>query len=159
MIRAVSIILGAALLFAAAGDLRRILALDGHRTEYSDACDYYQTRSGQVQRDGPGEFTAFLATACIAAERSMESGTPEQRIRAELFLSRIALLRQTIDRMNADRDARAMALLDEGSPYTAVMLYRVTPSGEFLIAHRMGLMIAFDAWLDSGADFSLASYP
>jgi hypothetical protein len=40
-----------------------------------------------------------------------------------------------------------------------LLLSRVTPSGEFLIAHRMGLMIAFDAWLDSGVEFSLASYP
>ena len=31
--------------------------------------------------------------------------------------------------------------------------------GEYLIARRMGLMEAVDAWVDTGAEFSLASYP
>jgi hypothetical protein len=63
------------------------------------------------------------------------------------------LLRETIGRMNAERAAsRANASGGAG----VFMRFPVTLSGEFLIAHRMGLMIAFDAWLDTGVDFSLA---
>ena len=46
---------------------------------------------------------------------------------------------------------------DAWCPHGAAMPSPVTPSGEFLIAHRMGLMTAYQAWLDSGVDFSLAS--
>ena len=100
------------------------------------------------------------AGTCGAAEVSLDSGTPKQRARAALLLSRIALLRKTVAMMNAERAARTVmratgtGAVEAGLPAQ----FRVTASGEFLIAHRMGLMIAYDAWLDSGVDFSLASY-
>jgi hypothetical protein len=152
------------LMLGATGDLRRIFVRDADRVEFSEACEYYQARAGSVRRAGPGEFAAFLADACIAAEVSLDTGTPEQRGMAAMFLSRIALLRETIGQMNAERDMRAIARANAARANAngrsgVILLSRVTPSGEFLIAHRMGLMIAFDAWLDSGADFSLASYP
>lgn len=79
----------------------------------------------------------------------------EERAAAGLLLSQIILLRRTVDEMNAARD-----LPVAGKTGVARMraLNRVTPSGEFLSAHRMGFMHAVDAWLDIGADFSLAFY-
>jgi hypothetical protein len=148
-----------ALVLGAAGDLRQFFVRDVERANFSEACKYYHARSGSVRRPGPGEFVAFLADACTAAEASLDAGTPKQQGRAALFLSRIALLRQTVKEMNAERDLRAVEMGNATGRNPALFVTRITPSGEFLIAHRMGLMIAFDAWLDSGAEFSLASYP
>jgi hypothetical protein len=55
--------------------------------------------------------------------------------------------------MNADR-ATASAGRNRAGQYVPV-----SPSGEFLIAHRLGVLVAFDAWLDTGVQFSVASYP
>jgi hypothetical protein len=80
---------------------------------------------------------------------------PAEQATAALLLSRIVLLRGTIGEMSAARD---LAVAGKTGVERMRALSRVTPSGEFLIAHRMGLMRALDAWLDTGADFSLASY-
>ena len=150
------IVVAIGLVLGAAGDLRQIFIRDSERMIFSEACTDYENRAGPARRGRPGEFVAFLADACAAAEISLETGTPMQQGRAALLLSRIVMLRDTVEQMNADRAARATARVNGAG---VNMLFRVTPSGEFLIAHRMGLMIAFDAWLDSGAEFSLASYP
>ncbi len=131
-----------------AGERRQIVIGDAERAEFSQTCEYYQTRSGQDQaeparRSATGEFVVFLAGACAAAEVSLATGTGKQRGRAALLLLRIALLRETIGRMNADRWGRATAGGTEANG--ATLPSPVTPSGEFLIAHRMGLMIAYDA--------------
>ena len=151
MIRPMMIVVVAAMVLGATGDLRQIFAREVERATFTEACEYYHARAGSVRRSGPGEFVAFLADACTAAEVSLDVGTPEQQGRAVLFLSRIALLRETVGLMNAERWGRGTAA------GRAAMPSPVTPSGEFLIAHRMGLMIAYQAWLDSGVDFSLAS--
>ncbi len=144
-----------------AGERRQIVIGSAERAEFSQSCEYYQTRSGQTQA-GParpsatGEFVVFLSSICAAAEISLATGTNEQRGLAALLLLRIAQLRETIGQMNAERWARAAA--GGAGVYGIGIPSPVTPSGEFLIAHRMGLMIAYDAWLDSGVDFSLAFY-
>jgi hypothetical protein len=159
MIRPMMIFVAVAVVLGAIGDFRQIVAREAERTNFSEACQYYEARAGSIRRSGPGEFVGFLADVCMAAEVSLDIGTPEQQGRADLFLSRIALLRQTVKEMNAERDVRAVEIGKATGRNPAFFLTRITPSGEFLIAHRMGLMLAFDAWLDSGAEFSLASYP
>ncbi|MGR3717389.1 MAG: hypothetical protein ACU0B1_11665 [Thermohalobaculum sp.] len=147
-----------------AGERRQIVIGDAERAVFSQTCEYYQTRSGQAQagsarRSATGEFVVFLAGTCAAAQVSLATGTGKQRARAALLLLRIALLRETIGQMNADRWGRAAAGGNGATEANEASLPSpVTPSGEFLIAHRMGLMIAYDAWLDSGVDFSLAFY-
>jgi hypothetical protein len=157
-------------------DLRKTFVRDAERAVFEETCNYYIARSGPIRRGGPGgpgAFLNFLADACRAAQNSLDSRSPKEQARAALLLSRITLLHETIDRMNAERTIRAAAreaeLLNMRGPDGAelsentrkmmrsVMLTRVTPAGEFLIAHRMGLMIAFQAWLDSGGNFTLAS--
>jgi len=158
MIRPVVIIVAIAVAVGAVeviGERHQIVARDAERAVFSEACEHYRGRAGPARRGAAGDFVVFLASTCGAAEISLETGTRKQRARAALLLSRIALLRETVGLMNAERDARAAA---RSGGSGVISLSRVTPSGEFLIAHRMGLMIAYDAWLDSGVDSSLASY-
>jgi hypothetical protein len=121
---------------------------DRERMQFASACEFHRARSGPAGQDDQQnfmEFSAFLAKACAAALVSFDTGTATQRSHAALLLSRIVLLRDTIAAMNA---ARARTGGD-----------RVSATGEFLIAHRMGLLIIYDAWLDTGVEVSLASYP
>lgn len=154
MIRLVVTTLAGVLAFAAVADLRTAPVDEAERTAFAEACRYYDVRAQAVPADHSREFVAFLSDACTAAEVLLESGSPAQRARSALLLSRIALLRRTVSGMNAERAGRAAA-----NPYRVEGYVPVSPSGEFLIAHRLGVMLAFDAWLDTGVQFSIASYP
>lgn len=137
-----------ALACAAAADLREPPPGGGDRTTYAGACRHYEARALETRGTPSAEFAGFLAEACATAEVLLASGTPEQRRRSALLLDRIAKLRRTVHGMNASRAAGG-----------AGAYVPVSPSGEFLIAHRLGVLLAFDAWLDSGVEFSIASYP
>jgi hypothetical protein len=152
MIRPLAILLAILLVLGAPGGPRVPFAKNAEPALFQQTCDYYRARGGPVRTAGPQEFAAFLADACGAALISLENGTPIQRGHAELLLSRIVLLRKTVEQMNAERAAQERVVRASVRP-------RVTATGEFLIAHRMGVLIIFDAWLDTGAKFSLASYP
>ena len=145
-------VIGFALLTAATFT-RPPQAAVGITPDIADACRYWETRARPARATAPGEFVVFLAHACAAAKVSLDTGRAEQRRRAVRLLEHIAGLRKTVAAINADRLRRAAANPLSGPPVP------VSPAGEFLIAHRMGLLDAFEAWLDSGADFSLASYP
>lgn len=146
MIRQSIIVVLMALALGATGDLRNLFVRNSDRAQYAETCAYYEARAKGARKYRPGEFVAFLGDVCAAAQSSLDEGSPPQRARAAQLLTRLVKLRHTINQINDERS-------------TSTRLSRVTPAGEFLIAHRMGLMVAFDAWLDSGADFSLASYP
>ncbi|MHA1529325.1 MAG: hypothetical protein ACTSVG_09900 [Alphaproteobacteria bacterium] len=160
MIRPVVIVVALAVAVGAlevAGERRQSVARNAERAIYAQACEYYRSRAGiEPAQRAAGGFVVFLAGTCGAAEISLDSGTRKQRARSALLLSRIALLRETVGRMNAERAARAVARADVNGGAGPPTMVPVTPTGEFLIAHRMGLMIAIDAWLDTGVDFSLA---
>ncbi|MEM1275513.1 MAG: hypothetical protein AAGH74_03240 [Pseudomonadota bacterium] len=76
-----------------------------------------------------------------------------------MFLRRVLELRDTIIEMNMHRvygqtdNPFAKPKVREGD---AAEFTRVTDTGEFLIAHRMGVLVAYKAWLDSGTSFSIA---
>ena len=133
---------------AAVADMRGPPVAEADRGAFAGACSYYQERAVAEEGMPAGAFTAFLADACVRAEALLESGTPEQRARSALLLDRITELRRTIATMNMGRAA------GDARGYVPV-----SPSGEFLIAHRMGVFLAFDAWVDTGVPFSVASYP
>ena len=124
------------------------VAIDG-------ACVYYSRRAELVAKRRAVSFAGFLSTTCDDARISLYARDQAESEAAKLLLTRIAHLHQTVFEMNAARMA-AVADMTGGARMQA--LSRVTQSGEFLIAHRMGVMLALDAWLDSRADFSLASY-
>ncbi|HSF94013.1 MAG TPA: hypothetical protein VLA52_03235 [Thermohalobaculum sp.] len=119
------------------------------------ACEYYRLRSAPAPQDGSVSFVAFLAEACVAARRSIETGLDAEQTAARKLLATIAELHWTVVQMNSARDEAVAGLT---GVTRMLRLTRVTPTGEFLIAHRMGLLRDFDAWLDTGADFSLAWY-
>lgn len=145
MIRsALSLGLGA-LAFAALADLREPPVSEAERAAFAEACGHYEARAEALPAGRSGEFAGFLAEACGVAETLLETGAPEQRWRSALLLWRVTELRRTVAEMNADR-ARQGAL-------------PVGPSGEFLIAHRLGVLLAFDAWVETGARIPVASYP
>lgn len=155
MIRPLVSIVAGVLAFAAVADLREAPVDEAERAAFADACRYYEKRAQAVSAERRGEFVVFLADACTAAERLLETGAREQRMHSALLLSRIALLRSTVASMNAGRARTAADMpLVAGAGYLPV-----SPSGEFLIAHRLGVLLAFDAWLDTGVQFSIASYP
>ena len=157
---AIAVVAGVVGVVEAVGERYQTVARAAERAAFSETCEHYRARvrAGPARRAMTGDFVVFLAGTCGAAEVSLETGTRNQKARAALLLSRIVLLRETVGRMNAERAARAAARANPSGGAGLPTLYRVTPSGEFLIAHRMGLMIAYDAWLDTGVDFSLASY-
>ncbi len=137
-----------ALVLGAAVDFRQRLLLDPDQARFFETCAYYNARAQIArQRHGNGqrsEFIGFLDQVCEAAQASYLDGQPMQQARARQLLTRIEALRHTVNKLNRDR---------RGQRDRA----RVTPWAEFLIAHRMGLMNAYDAWLDTGVEFSLAS--
>lgn len=158
------------LILAMTADLRPGFAIDSERVEFTEACNYYEMRAKSARASRPGEFVVLLADACRKARVSLDSGTRRQRSRSAHLLSQIALLRHTIDQMNADRAISAITLGPTGLSTSVAsgtangvgrsrisMVNPVSPTGEFLIAHRMGLMLAYEAWLDSGVSFSLGS--
>ena len=154
MIRPSVILVAIAVAAGAAAGLHQTGVGETERAMFSETCDYYRVRAASVRQTAAGGFAVFLSGTCAAAEMTLDTGTRMQRGRSALLLSRIVLLRETVGLMNADRWARTP--LSTGGT-GAVMPSPVTPSGEFLIGHRMGLMTAYEAWLDSGVDFSLAS--
>jgi hypothetical protein len=119
------------------------------------ACHYYKLRSSPEPRPEPVNFATFLYETCNAANRSLERGLSVEHEAAGRLLDRIAELHWTVGQMNAARDEAVAGLT---GVTRMLRLTRVTPTGEFLIAHRMGLFQDFETWLDTGADFSLAWY-
>ena len=155
MLRSISLFILGVLAWGAASDLRLMPASGAEQVVVDSACEYYRRRGGRQPMREPVAFTGFLSETCAAARHSLKAGSLRERDAARILLSRIAILYQTVREMNAERERTV-----DGKVGIERMraLTRVTPTGEFLIAHRMGLMNAFDAWLDTGAEFSLASY-
>ena len=162
MIRTASLFLVAALaaapaLPAAAGPQARYLAgpSDAHRA----SCHHYENRARFKPRSGTLEFVTLLAEACSAAMVSLERPEPRLHAAAESFLDRLVVLNQVIREMNTERIFGGRALRQATPPEDGKRLHSlpgVSDTGEFLIAHRMGLFTAMDDWLDSGGRFSLA---
>ncbi|MEM7179030.1 MAG: hypothetical protein AAGD47_08525 [Pseudomonadota bacterium] len=131
---------------------------------WKSGCNHYQNRARFLPREGEIEFVVLLADACTAAEVSLQSKNETERGAAREFLEKVVLLRDTIVDMNMRRVygdtqnpwAKPLMAHRDGSLGRSVQMARVGKWGEFLIAHRMGLFSAYDAWLDSGADFSIA---
>jgi hypothetical protein len=168
MIRRAAIFGAIVLVVGMVGDLRVLYSRASERSVFSGSCDYYQLRARSARRLRPGEFVVLLADACAAAQDALDTGTRTQRNRSEMLLSRIVTLRETIDRMNSERTISAAAQIAARlntnvasgdtakitAPIRLGMVNPVSPTGEFLIAHRLGVMLAYDAWLDSGVTFS-----
>jgi len=126
-------------------------------TPYAKACNHYENRA-RFRPRGQGDFIAFLADSCSAARRSLVDGA-SGAAEAARFLDRVTDLFETVSAMNFAR-----VYGDTTNPYAKplathgefVPLARVTEVGEYLIAHRMGLINAFDAWAEVSPEKTLA---
>lgn len=138
--------------------------LSSGQGSWRSGCNHYQNRARFLAREGEIEFVVLLADACSAAERSLESPNAHERSAAELFLQKVVDLRDTLVDLNMRRvygDAATPMAQPKSADGTsrrgrAIEISHVGKWGEYLIAHRMGLISAYDVWLDSGTDFSIA---
>ncbi len=132
---------------------------DAERAAYSAACRTYDNRARFLSRQGPVDFVVLMAEGCVAAQHTLAEGRPADRRAARLYLARLLEFRDTIARINTERlygkDATAFSRpkTEEGQMRP---LGGVSKAGEFLIAHRMGLLAAFETWRARSDGFDLA---
>lgn len=128
---------------------------------YAKACNHYVNRTRFVSRDEQADFFVTLAEVCQKAQTELKLAAIPQSAAAEAFLEHLADLRETIvqinmDRLFGDNWTRHSRPKDKGTARTA-SFGQVSPTGEYLIAYRMGLVAALDAWIISHRDVSLTS--
>lgn len=147
--------------FALAGDSSLPNPTAGERERIKKVCHHYENRARFMPRGADQDFIATLADGCQVALNSLNDRSTGQRRKAISFLMRLTKLRDTVIDMNMTRVF--------GKTYTAVTripnarnsrtgeVGHVTAYGEFLIAHRMGLIDAYNAWVDSEPSTTLVS--
>lgn len=137
--------------------MRPLLSSD-QRNSFAKSCNHYENRARFLPRAQPVDFVVLLAEACSAARISLD-GTSTERMAAADFLSRLVALNTEITAINVAR-----VFGPEAEPASKPMrrggllrpIGNVSATGEFLIAHRMGLLSAFDRWRETSPDFPLA---
>jgi len=145
MIRAAACAVFVAAILGASGAWHNAKVSDAERARVADACRQYHLRAGTAGEGRDAGFETALAAACDNAGPELDGGSSARRRAAARLLRRIANLHETVAQMNAER-ARSGSV-------------PVTATGEFLIAHRLGVVSALEVWLDTGPGFSLASHP
>lgn len=127
--------------------------------EVASACNYYDNRARFLPRRGRVGFIALLAEGCVAARRSLAEGGRAERAAAARFLDRIVRLRDVVIGINMSRVYGA-SFGPRSLPRTGnghfVSLGGVSETGEYLIAHQLGLMQALENWRGRAPHFSLA---
>lgn len=132
---------------------------EAKRASYSKACNHYVNRAKFKPRGAGASFVVILADSCQPALKSLESARGAERAAAADYLSRLMVLRDTVIDMNMERAfgktytrwTRMKSQRDDQVGPTP----QVSETGEFLIAHRMGLLQAYKAWLDTGPKLAL----
>lgn len=115
------------------------------------ACNHYENRARFRPRHGEADFVTTLAEACRSALTAMDGTDPRQRAAAERLLAGVVELHRIIVSMTVERKlATHVAGTDAafGPSGSLVTLPRVTDTGEFLIAHRIGVVNALDGWTE-----------
>lgn len=132
------------------------------RVQYEKACNHYVNRAKFKPRGAPVSFVATfvvtLADSCLPALKSLGSMLGAERAAAADYLSQLVTLRDTVIDMNMER-----AFGNTYDRWTRMTSQRgrrdgplpqVSATGEYLIAHRMGLLQAYRAWLDTGPELA-----
>ncbi|MEO0625146.1 MAG: hypothetical protein AAF183_23595 [Pseudomonadota bacterium] len=119
------------------------------RASYAKACTTYENRARFLQREERRSFIGVMADGCLAAQQSLDAKSGGERMSAVAYLDRLVTFRDTVISINMDRlygaNASPFARPVSGTG-TLRPLGEVSEAGEFLIAHRMGLLDAFDTW-------------
>ncbi len=123
------------------------------------ACHHYQNRARFKPRAGDIEFVTLMAEACQATLTSLYRPEPQLHAATRSFLNRLVELNEVIRAMNATRvfGSENRMIPATGNSRLA-KLPKASNAGEFLIAHRLGLMAAMDDWIENGGEFALAEY-
>lgn len=132
----------------------------GERSEaHAETCRHYANRARFMSRTGPVDFVVALADGCAAAQLSLAGDDPAERAAARRVLDAMVRLRETVIAMNMEmvygRNPDRFAH-PEVEGWKLRSFRSVSRTGEFLIAHRMGVIRAFDQWRDMVPGFSLA---
>lgn len=131
------------------------------RVQLASVCKHFVNRARFMARGEDQEFVVTLADACVDAQRSLDSGEGREQQAAADFLTLLKTLRDTVIDMNMTR-----VFGDNFTPFTRIgygakgkteAVRRVSQSGEYLIAHRMGVLRAYRAWLDTDPRLALLS--
>ncbi len=150
--------LGAGLLMGADGPGPRVD--EATAKAHAAACRTYENRARFLPREEPLSFLVQMAEGCRAARRSLAEGDRVERRAAVDFLDRLAEFRDTIIAINMDRvygsgaGPFARPKLAQGQMRP---LGEVSESGEVLIAHRMGLLAAFEGWRARAGEVAFAA--
>ena len=148
------------LAIAVAGSDTMLHQPDADQIERLDhACRHYENRARFLPREGPVTFLVLIADDCRAAIGMMDRGGHDERAAALAFLTRLERLRTTIGGINSDRIFGAEAG-PRAKPQAAAgvmsTMSQVSESGEFLIAHRMGVVEAHESWRVQAAPYTVA---
>ena len=131
------------------------------RVKLGSICKHYVNRARFMARSPEQPFVVTLADACTAAQTSLDSVSHDERLAAVGFLTQLRVFRDTVIDMNMTR-----VFGETYTPYTRMKygnkarsesVRKVSGTGEYLIAYRMGLLKAYQAWLDTGPQMALVS--
>lgn len=157
MKKVIGLIILSLLTFGAAGT-NPAAAVENDRALFAKACKHYVNRAKFRARSNNPEFVVILADSCQPALKSLESPHVRERAAAEDYLMRLLRFRDTVIDMNMERVfgktytrwTRMQSFRDERQ----ARVPRVSETGEYLIAYRMGLLHAYRAWLDTGPELA-----
>jgi len=140
---------------------------DGHvsgdvRADFGAVCKHYVNRARFLPRSRDQDFVVTLVDACVDAQASLDTSEPE-RLAAVHFLIQLKSFRDLVIDMNMTRAFRQVytpfTRTDYGNSARTETVPKVSPSGEYLIAYRMGLLKAYRTWLDTSPRIALVSEP
>jgi hypothetical protein len=125
------------------------------------ACRHYDNRARFLSRTVDVEYVTVIAEACAEARtESADAAAPQdRRAAAERYLATLQQARAVIDWINEGRIAGQRSDAEAAARVSSLReRYRlVSPTGEYLILRQYGVFTALEAWVDTGASFSLAS--
>ena len=121
---------------------------------YAKACKHYVNRAMFLPRSDDQIFVVTLADSCQPAVAALSGGLPEERAVAAQYLGRLLELRDTVIDMNMARafgeSYGPRTRLKGAKDWQTEPLPSVSSTGEYLIAHRLGVIRAYRNWLETG---------
>jgi len=132
------------------------------RADLGAVCKHYVNRARFLPRNRNQEFVVTMADACVDAQASLD-GSPSERLAAVRFLLQLKTFRDLVIDMNMTRvfgqDYTPFTRMKYGAKARSEPVRKVSPSGEYLIAYRMGLLKTYRTWLDTSPRIALVSNP
>lgn len=132
-----------------------------HAERLGKVCKHYVNRARFKTRHESQDFVVTLADGCSAARTSLSSNNWDERRAATVFLMRLQTLQDLVIDMNMKRvfgaEYSPASRISYESDTQTEAVRKVSDVGEYLIAHRLGLLRVYKAWLDTGPPIALVS--